>query len=124
MVRIVEWTSYCDILLWPVMWVHDAPWHALMIAGSLAIYYALVRITLGYMPARFFDISNIGTIVLWFGFWLYELHMLAWEKTVVAPIRLDLFLAAFPLNTATIICLLSSLWSLFRKAKMTYSECS
>ena len=108
------------VFLWLAEWVNAAPWHALMIAGILSTYYALVRLTLGRMYARVFDISSIVTIFLWIGLWPYELHMQAWEKTVVAPIRLDLFLVAIILNIATMTCLFSSLWSLVRKVKMTY----
>jgi hypothetical protein len=44
--------------------------------------------------------------------------MWAWEKTVHAPIRIDLLLAAPILYTATVVCLLSSWTVLWRKAKI------
>jgi hypothetical protein len=118
-----ELTLFYYVSLWPVDWVNAAPWHALVIAGILSVYYAIVRLILGRRYAKFFDISSIGAIVLWIGFWPYELHMQAWEKTVTAPIRIDLIFLAIVLGSATIISLLSSWWSLFRKVNRQYRPC-
>ena len=118
----VEWTLFYYVLWWPFDLVSATPWHAMVVASILSGYYALVRLALGRMYARFFDISSIAAIVLWIGYWPYELHMRAWERTVAAPIRLDLFLVGIILDGATVICLLSSLWSLFCKVKITYYD--
>jgi len=71
-----EWTLFYYVSLMARLdWVKCARGIALVIAGVLSGYYALIRLILGRMYARFFDISSIGTIVLWIGFWPYELHM-------------------------------------------------
>jgi hypothetical protein len=100
------------MLLWPIP---EPPWHALVALCILSGHYALVRLALWRKKAVFVDIWNTATIALWIAFWLYQIHMWGWEKTVHAPIRLDLFPAAIILYTATIICLLSSWESLLSK---------
>ena len=83
----------------------------------LCVHYAFVRLVLWKTKTILFcDVASIVTIALWIYFWRYQIDMREWEKTVVAPIRIDLILWWVPiLYTATIICLLSSWLSLFRK---------
>ena len=97
--------------------LNAAPWRALVIAGVLFVYCALVRLMLERMHARLFDISSAAAIILWISFLPYEVFMQAWEKTVVAPIRVDLLLVAVVLNIATGICVASSMWALFQKLR-------
>lgn len=112
-----EWTLYYYVFLWPIGWANAAPWRALVIAGVLFVYCALVRLMLERMHARLFDISSAAAIILWISFLPYEVFMQAWEKTVVAPIRVDLLLVAVVLNIATGICVASSMWALFQKLR-------
>ncbi len=108
-----------ELFFWPVHWVHVAPWHALVIGVFLSVYCALVRLALGRMDARFFDISSIVTIVLWIILWPYELCMQEWATKAI---RIDMLLIGVVLNIVTIICILSSLESLFLKMKLTYYD--
>jgi len=65
-----------------------APWHALVIAGVLSGYYALIRLILGRMYARFFEFQGIGTTSYGSAFAIRTSHA-GMERTVTAPIRLD-----------------------------------
>jgi hypothetical protein len=106
--------DFLKVLLSPIS---EPPWQALVAVQVLLGYYAVVRLTLWRMKAIFFDVASLATIALWFGFWRYQIHMREWEKTVVAPIRIDLFLAVLVLYPATIISLVSSWVALLRTWK-------
>jgi len=64
-------------------------------------------------PSRRMPLA-MSTIILFLLSW-YEIRMDRWEKTVTAPIRLDMF-AEVPLM---ILCLISGAWQIFscRKRK-------
>lgn len=58
----------------------------------------------------------ILTAVVWVAYGVYEIRMYYWSKTVIAPIRVDLFLAAPIIYLVTSLGAISC-WRLAKKKK-------
>lgn len=106
--------NIASFILWPINWVHEQPWHALLVAIALFVHYALLRLVVWQKGIMFTDILNVLAISLWVAFWPYETSMLEWEKTVHVPIRIDLALVIGLLYGATVPSIAMS-WSLLYK---------
>jgi hypothetical protein len=78
-----------DILFGPVVAIHDRPVLAFVPAAAFALLAWRMR-----GRARFAYIALAATAILWTLFGVYETAMHEWEKTVTAPIRVDLLLLA------------------------------
>jgi hypothetical protein len=73
----------------PVRWVHDHPALAFAPAALLAGAAFAARSLPRHAPAFLWP---AGAAAMWSAYGLYELRMHAWERTVTAPIRIDLLL--------------------------------
>jgi len=87
-----------DILFGPVVAIHDRP----VLAFLPALVFALLALTMRGR-ARRPAVALAATAALWALFGVYEMAMGEWEKTVVAPIRVDLVLLAPILWLVTMI---------------------
>jgi hypothetical protein len=90
--------SALEILFLPVRLVHDWPALALVPAAALAAMAFQARARPRHAPAFLWP---TGTAILWIAYALYEVRMRRWERTVTAPIRVDLLLVWPVLAIAT-----------------------
>ncbi len=104
-------------ILWPIKWVHEEPWRALLVAAALFLHYVFLRLMARQRTAISADVLNVLAVSLWVVFWPYETQMLKWEKTVIAPIRVDLFLVGILLYAMTVASIIKSWVLLLGKSK-------
>jgi hypothetical protein len=88
-----------QILFLPARALHDRPVLALLPAAALAAMAFAARARLRHAPAFLWP---AGTAVLWLAYGAYELRMRAWERSVTAPIRVDLLVIWPVLAIATV----------------------
>ena len=98
-----------DILFGPVVAIHDRPVLAFLPAAAFALLAWGMR-----GGARFPFIALAATAALWALFGVYETAMHEWEKTVTAPIRVDLLLLAPVLWLVTVIGIAAAMMSIAR----------
>ncbi|HEU4455964.1 MAG TPA: hypothetical protein VFR81_23060 [Longimicrobium sp.] len=100
-----------DILFGPVVAIHGRP----VLAFLPAIVFALLALAMrGRARPPFLALAAAS--VVWTLFGVYETAMHEWEKTVTAPIRVDLLLLAPILWLVTIVALAMALVSISRRA--------
>jgi len=87
-----------DILLGPVVAIHGRPVLAFLPALAFALLAWGMR-----RRGRFPFVALAAASALWTLFGVYEMAMHEWEKTVTAPIRVDLLLLAPVLWLVTMI---------------------
>ncbi len=87
-----------DILFGPVVAIHDRP----VLAFLPAIVFAVLALW-ARDRARRPSIALALVSAVWMVSGIYEMAMREWEKTVVAPIRVDLLLLAPVLWVVTMI---------------------
>ncbi len=100
-----------DILLGPVVAIHDRPVLAFLPAAVFALLAWRMR-GRGRLPS----LALAAASVLWMAFGVYETWMHEWEKTVTAPIRVDLLLLAPVLWIVTMIGIVAAVRSISRRA--------
>ena len=100
-----------DILLGPVVAIHDRPVLAFLPAAAFALLSWRMR-----GRGRFPFAALAAASALWTLFGIYETAMHEWEKTVTAPIRVDLVLLAPVLWIVTMIGIIAMVTSIFRRA--------
>jgi hypothetical protein len=88
-----------QVLFLPARVLHDRPALALLPAAALAAMAFAARARPRHAPAFLWP---AGTAVLWLAYAAYELRMRAWERTVTAPIRVDLLVVWPVLAIATL----------------------
>jgi glucan phosphoethanolaminetransferase (alkaline phosphatase superfamily) len=98
-----------DILFGPVVVIHDRP----VLAFLPALLFALLAWAMRGR-ARFPFVALAAASVLWTFFGVYETAMHEWEKTVTAPIRVDLLLLAPVLWLVTMTAVGAMLLSIAR----------
>jgi len=104
-------------IFWPIKWAHEEPRRALLVAAALFLHYVILRLMARQRTAISTDVLNALAVGLWVAFWPYETQMLKWEKTVIAPIRVDLFLVAIFLYGMTAASVVKSWALLLGKSK-------
>ena len=98
-----------DLLLGPVVAIHGRP----VLAFLPAIVFALLALAMRGRARRPF-LALAAASVVWTLFGVYETAMHEWEKTVTAPIRVDLLLLAPILWLVTIVAVVMALTSIAR----------
>jgi hypothetical protein len=94
-----------EVLFLPARVLHDRPALALLPAAALAAMAFAARGRPRHAPAFLWPAVSA---VLWVAYAIYEVRMRAWERTVTAPIRVDL-LALWPiLAVATVASAVAS----------------
>ena len=88
-----------ELLFLPVRFLHDRPLLALLPAAVLAAMAFAARSLPRHAPAFLWP---AGTATLWVAYAVYELRMRDWERTVTAPVRVDLLLVWPVLAIATL----------------------
>lgn len=100
-----------DLLFGPVVVLHDRPVLAFVPALAFLLLAVAIR-----PRARRPSIVLSAAAVVWMLSGVYEMAMHEWEKTVVAPIRVDLLLLAPVLWLVTIAAVVMALMSISRRA--------
>lgn len=90
--------TFLEAFYAPMRWVHDRPALVLVPAALLAAAAWRARRLPRHAPAFLWP---AGSAALWGAAGLWELRMRAWERTVTAPIRVDLLLLGPVLYAAT-----------------------
>jgi hypothetical protein len=91
--------EFLQVLFLPARVLHDRPVLALLPASALAAMAFAARARPRHAPAFLWP---AGTAVLWLAYAAYEMRMRAWERTVTAPIRVDLLVVWPVLAIATV----------------------
>jgi hypothetical protein len=91
--------SWIELLYWPIRALHDEPLLAFVPAALLALMAFGCRRLPRHAAARLWTTVAAG---MWAASGVYELRMQAWERTVTAPIRVDLLLIGPILYAATL----------------------
>ena len=100
-----------DILLGPVVAIHGRPVLAFLPAAAFALLAWRMR-----GRGRFPFAAPAAASALWTLFGVYETAMHEWEKTVTAPIRVDLILLAPVLWIVTTVGIAAMVVSISRRA--------
>jgi hypothetical protein len=98
--------SLLEIVVLPIRILHDQPLWALLPAAGLAALAFAARARPRHAPAFLWP---AGTAVLWLAYAAYEVRMRQWERTVTAPIRIDLLLIGPILAAATLGSVIAAL---------------
>jgi hypothetical protein len=97
----------------PMTLLHDRPALAFVPAAVLAAVAFAARRLPRHAPAFLWPAGGAG---LWGAYGVYELRMQAWERTVTAPIRVDLLLIGPILYAVTIVAAVAVLrWLRLRR---------
>ena len=93
------WTGW---IFTPMRWMHDY----VLLAFALALLFGAAAVWCRRLAAvdpglRWNTWKLAGCALVWAGYAVYELAMSRWERTVVAPIRVDLLLLAPVLYVVT-----------------------
>lgn len=95
-----------ELALYPLALLAAVPGLAFLPAALLALWVR--RRWSGFGPGRkFLAVTGLAT---WFLYAPYETYMYFWMRTVIAPIRVDLLLAAPLLYAATLVLAAVCLW--------------
>ena len=77
--------------------------HEPAVAVAIAAVFAIALMLRRGAATRALRVTVLCTIAIWIAFAIYEWRMNEWERTVVAPIRVDLLIALPLLAIASLI---------------------
>jgi hypothetical protein len=92
--------TWIELLYRPIRALHDEPLLAFVPGVLLGLMAHGCRRLPRHAAARLWTTVAAG---MWGAFGIYELRMQAWERTVTAPIRVDLLLIGPILYAATLV---------------------
>lgn len=98
-----------DVVFYPMRLVHDNPLLGLAPALVFFISYIFARVVGFAAASKGARLSVLAAGIIWLLFTSYEWRMSYWERTVIAPIRVDLLLLTPVLYVITVIGLVG-LW--------------
>lgn len=98
-----------DVFFGPVVAIHDRP----VLAFVPALAFLLLALAMRGRARRPF-LALAAASIVWTLFGVYETAMHEWEKTVTAPIRVDLILLTPVLWLVTIVAVVMALMSIAR----------
>ena len=102
-----------EILFYPMNLFIEHPFLAMLPTLVFGAIYAALYRTPGAGPRRFV----LMVAIVWALYTVYEWRMSVWEKTVTAPIRVDLLLIAPALYLVTAIGLMAAVIGFLRKVR-------
>ena len=102
-----------ELIFLPMLIFLAVPYLAFVPAALFAACYWRAR---GFEGGRFSRALLILTAAVWVAYGIYEIRMFYWSRTVIAPIRVDLFLAAPIIYLVTILGALAC-WRLARQKR-------
>lgn len=92
----------------PFLAIYHYPWLSFVAAAGVLGYHYSNRRIVSAGRIAFADPASVTAACAWIGYWFYERHMQAWEKTVHEPIRADLFFVAPSVEIVTCIAVIAS----------------